>query len=360
MEWRRLKLAHHKARQKEIITIVVLICCICISGCSANKYEEHKREAFALDTIITLTAYGGKNVDKAIDEAIYRIQEIEEHMSTTIDDSDISKINKNAGKAPVIVHKDTLYVLDKALEYCSMSNGMFDITIYPLIKLWDIKSEHPRVPSAEEIQGALKYVDYKKIVVDRDKNSVYLMEKGMGIDLGAIAKGYAADEVTRIFKKYGIEHALINLGGNIMAIGNKVDGSKWNIGVQNPRTSKGNEGYFAVLEVSDSAVVSSGDYQRYMVKIYEETGKRYHHIFDPKTGYPADKGIIATTVISPLSIDADALSTCLFVMGYEGFNIIDELEGVDALLVSTDKKVTLSKKFSVPINITDREYGYKK
>ncbi len=182
----------------------------------------------------------------------------------------------------------------------------------------------------------------------------------MAIDLGSIAKGYAGDEAARILKENGIAHGLINLGGNIVAIGSKEDGSPWRIGIQNPRMDESKDGqrrHVAVVEAVDKSVITSGDYERYMVEIYEKTGERYHHIFDPSTGYPAKSGVISVTVVSESGIDADAWTTSLFVMGVEeGLKLINELESVDAMFITEDKKIYFSKGFKDQVSDIHGDY----
>ena len=346
-------------RYRQICALVIAIFLLgaILQGCArATGVREYHNDIFALNTWVNIRIYAGKNGPDILDKAIKRIEEIENRMSVTIQGSDVSRINSNAGKQPVKVHDDTFAVIKKALEYAEKSNGAFDITIYPIVKLWGITSEHPRVPTESEIQDKLELVDYRNVVIDEEEKTVYLKEPGMGIDLGAIAKGYAADEVARILKKEGVVHALINMGGNVVAMGGKPNGQPWRIGVQDPR-AEGARRHIAVIEVMDGSVVSSGDYERYIVDVYKKTGKRYHHIFDPSTGYPANSGLMATTVVAPYSIDADALSTIVFIMGAErGLEIVEEMEGVDALAITLDKKIYTSKGLKGKLIVTDKEY----
>ncbi len=338
-----------------------LVVSITLIGCTQIGMKEYTKNIFALDTYITLTAYGRRNTPKILEKAAQRIEEIENRMSTEIDTSDVALINKNAGISPVEIHDDTFYVIERALWYCNMSDGAFDITIYPIVKLWDINGDNPRVPEKEEIQEVLALVDYTKVILDREKKTVFLSAPNMGIDLGAIAKGYAADEVVRILEEGGIEHGILNLGGNISVIGNKPDGTLWNIGIRDPREEETGSQYLAIAKISDCSIVSSGDYERYIKDIYEKTGIRYHHIFDPKTGYPADSGLIGTSVISKRSIDADALSTCLFVMGQErGLDFLKNVEGSSGICIDSAKKIYISSGMDDVLEITSEEYRLEK
>ncbi|MBM7582529.1 thiamine biosynthesis lipoprotein [Caldicoprobacter guelmensis] len=333
--------------------LAILLLCVTLQGCTkVETLKEYRKDIFALNTWVNIRLYAGKDGPTILDKAVKRIEEIENRMSVTIPDSDVSRINSNAGKQPVKVHDDTFEVIKKALEYAELSNGAFDITIYPIVKLWGITSEHPRVPTEAEIKDKLKFVNYKDVVLNEDQKTVYLEKEGMGIDLGAIAKGYAADEVARILREQGVTHALINMGGNVVALGGKPDGRPWRVGVRNPR-SENMQSHITIIEIMDGSVVSSGDYERY----FEQGGKRYHHIFDPSTGYPANSGLMATTVVAPKSIDADALSTTVFIMGAEkGLQLVDKLEGIEALAVTFDKKIYASEGLKGKLTVTDKEY----
>jgi len=340
--------------------IVIVICLLLLSilnGCAfGDKEKEHSKNVFALNTWINIRIYAGREGPKILDRAVQRIDEIERRMSITIEDSDVSRINSNAGIQPVKVHDDTFKVIEKALEYSRLSEGTFDITIYPIVQLWGITSEHPRVPSDEEIRERLRLVDYRKVVLNKEEGTVYLQEKGMGIDLGAIAKGYAADEVVRVLKQAGVKRALINMGGNVIVLGKKPNDQPWRIGIQDPR-SDGVRRHIAVVEAVNESVVSSGDYERYIEDVYKKTGVRYHHIFDTSTGYPADSGLMATTVVAENSIDADALSTIVFVMGADkGLDIVEQLGNSEAMAVTVDKKIYTSRGFDKRLTVTDEEY----
>ncbi|TYQ16512.1 UNVERIFIED_CONTAM: thiamine biosynthesis lipoprotein [Acetivibrio alkalicellulosi] len=333
-------------------SVVVILLLILQSGCMYNQ-NEIKRDLFALNTIINITVYGNKTTEKVLDEAIGRLYEIENRMSATISGSDVELININAGKIPVKVHDDTFFVVQKALEYSEITDGAFDISIYPLVKLWDIGSYTRKVPSEEEITKTLELVDYKKIKLDVDERTVYLEKEGMAIDLGGIAKGYAIDEVKGILKRGGIKHGIIYMGGDISVIGSKPDSTHWRIGIQDPRYDNEGTRYFAVVEKSDRSIVTSGDYERYM----EVDGVRYHHIFHPHTGYPVDSNLMSLTVVAQTSIDADALSTALFVLGVDdGLNVIEELNEIDIVAVTKDKKVYFSKRLENKINIVKDDY----
>lgn len=307
-----------------------------------------------MGTIISLKYYG-KDGEKAIEESIKKIDEIEKSMSLNIEDSEILKINKEAGIKSTVVSDFMMEVIERALYYGQLSEGCFDISIRPVDALWAIGTENERVPEKNEIDEALKRVNYKNIEIDKEKSSVYLKEKGMAIDLGGIAKGYAADELVDILKKYKIDSAMINLGGNLYVYGSKDGKEALNIGVQDPKKTQGE--YFGVVKVKDKSVVTSGNYERY----FEKDGKRYHHIINPSTGYPSENGIISSTIISDKSIDGDALSTATYVMGVEkAMNLIESIDGVEAIIVTDDNKIYTSSGINKSnFNITNKEYSHE-
>jgi len=290
-----------------------------------------------MGTIITVKAYG-KNADKAADKVFKRISELEEILTVNDTGSEIDDLNDMAGIVEVKLSSDSLYVLNKAKEYAELSEGAFDVTIGPLVKAWNIGTDNPRVPLKDEIDELLKLVDFRDLKIDNANHTAYLARRGQMVDLGGIAKGYAGDEAIKVLKENGIESALVNLGGNVVVLGSKPDGNLWTVGIQNPREAAGK--YLGTISVRDKAVVSSGDYERYFMK----DGVRYHHILDPRTGYPADSGLISTTIIADSAIDADALSTSVFVLGLEnGMKLVESLDGVEAVFVTEDKKVYVTE-----------------
>ncbi|NJD03961.1 MAG: FAD:protein FMN transferase [Ruminiclostridium sp.] len=305
---------------------------------------EHKEDQiqvtktfYSLGTLIRLKLYGGDS-RSAIEEAQERIFEIDDKMSAFKRDSEITKINDNAGGPAREVSEDTLFVIRKAVWYSKLSSGAFDPTIRPLVNLWGIRTEHAKIPDEKEIHEALSLVNYKDIIIDEKNHTVKLNNANQSIDLGSIAKGYAADETADIFHKNGVESAIIDLGGNILALGNKPpDGTEWEIGIQDPWGARGD--YIGAVKVINKSVVTSGSYEKY----FSSSGKRYHHILDPRTGYPSENGLVSVTIISDFSIDGDALSTCIYIMGIEkGMKLIKSLEGLECILVTEDRRILTS------------------
>nr|WP_245641366.1 FAD:protein FMN transferase [Thermovenabulum gondwanense] len=304
-----------------------------------------------LDTLIQITAYGD-NAESAINSAFDRIAEIHNKMNVNDEESEISSINKLAGRGFAKVSQDTFYVIQKGLYYSSLSHGKFDITIGPLVKLWGIGTERARVPDKNVIESVLPLINYQDVIIDQEKKEVMLKREKMALDLGAIAKGYAADEVMRILKENGIKSAVADLGGNIYVLGTKPNGKSWRIGIQNPFKQRGIT--FATIEVKDKTIVTSGTYERFFV----ENGKKYHHILDTKNGYPVENGLVSVTIIGDTSIDCDALSTTTFALGLkEGMKLIENIKGYEAIFVTQDKKVYVTSGVNnYNFTITDEEF----
>lgn len=323
------------------------------SGCGEKINKPITETIYALGTVIDIQIYD-EDLDKAkkaIQESVKRVTEIENKMSVNKDTSEVILVNQSAGENSVQVSPDTFYVLQKAKVYSDLSDGAFDLTIEPIVKLWGIGTDHARVPQPEEIDSILKLVNYKDVKLDESIHRVQLNREGQAVDLGAIAKGYAGDEIKRILIENGINTAFINLGGNVVALGTKLDGSSWRIGIQNPLDERGN--HIAVVEVENKTVVTSGNYERYFIK----DNRRYHHIINPKTGYPAEEGIISSTIVTDQSIDADALSTSVYVLGLEkGMKLIQGLDNVEAAIITEDKKVYVTEGLKEKFKITNNEF----
>ncbi|PAB57235.1 FAD:protein FMN transferase [Anaeromicrobium sediminis] len=336
---------------KRLILLIIGISII-FSGCS-KKVEPIKRQTYALGTIIDFTLFeeDEDKANKAIDRAISRINEIEKNMSTNIGESEISSVNKYAGQRRVKVSDDTIYVIKRALEFGKISDGKFDVTILPLIKAWNIGTDKERIPPKEEIEYLIKNIDYKNVEVNDETNEVYLKSKEMGIDLGGIAKGYIGDEVRKIFKEDGIDSAVVSLGGNVTLVGKKIDSSDWKVGVQNPESPRGS--HIGVIQAGETNIVTSGNYERY----FEKDGKRYHHILDPESGYPAENGVISTTIITIDGVSADALSTSIYLLGLEeGMKLIESLSNVECIIVTEDRNVYSSSGIKGKFNLTDDNF----
>ena len=317
-----------------------------LAGCSKTVQS---RSEFMLSTICAVTLYD-EGTPQAYQDVFARLGEIESRMSVFIEGSDLDRINKAAGIEAVEVHSDVFYVIERAVYYAELSGGAFDPTVRPLVAIWDIGGKNPRVPAPEELDKVLPLVNWRDIELDRNSNSVFLKRPGMALDLGAIAKGYAADEAAAIIKKAGISQAMINIGGNILTVGEKKDGSPWMIGIRDPLDTSG--AYIGIARTKGKTLVTSGVYERFFMS----EGKRYHHLFSPALGYPADNGLLSVSVITDVSIDADALSTAIFVMGYEnGRAFVESLDGVEAIFVFEDRSIYLTG--GVDFILVNENYG---
>ncbi|AQR96214.1 FAD:protein FMN transferase [Clostridium saccharoperbutylacetonicum] len=338
------------------IIIVALIIAIATYVVNKNKKESEEtivREFYGLGTIIRLRV-DGKNGEKAIQEAVDRLNIIENKMSVFKEFSEVSMINKNAGVSGQEVSSDTFFLIKRAVEYSELSEGTFDPTIMPIVSLWRIGSDNPRMPSKREIERTLKLVNYEDIIINEKSHSIGLKHRNQAIDVGGIAKGYAADEVKNVFENHKINSALIDLGGNIYALGTKPDKNLWNVGIQNPFDTRGE--HIGVISVENKSIVTSGNYERYFTK----GGKIYHHIIDPKTGYPSESEVISSTIISDHSIDGDGLSTGVYIMGLEkSIKLIESLKGIDAIFITKNKEVYATSGIKNSFNITNTEFIYK-
>jgi thiamine biosynthesis lipoprotein len=269
------------------------------------------RNVFALGTVCTLNLYED-GTDELYSRLVARLNEIERIFSVSLSGSEISRINQNAGIAPVEVSEETIALLGKACYFALKTDGAFDPAIGPLVDLWGIGTDYPRVPLQEEIDALLPLVDWRNIEYDTEARTVFLPQKGMKLNFGGIAKGYAADELIAIIGSANVKRAIIDLGGSSVYVwGKKPDGAKWRVGVKNPDNPEG--GPAIRLDIDSNTVTSSGAYERF----FDQDGVRYHHILDPKTGRPANSGILSSTIVCESALAADALSTAVFVLGKE-------------------------------------------
>jgi thiamine biosynthesis lipoprotein len=275
--------------------------------------------------------------ERAIGAAFDEIKRVEDLM-TTWHESDITRINDNAGVAPVKVSPETLEVIEMAQKTSKMSGGVFDISFYAMHGIWKFDEDMvKKVPSAAEIRKRLALVDYRKILVDHDKSTVFLQKKGMGISLGGIAKGYAVDRAVAILVRAGFPDAIVQAGGDLMCSGSK-NGNPWVTGIRDPRGARGD--VFARMMLINHAFSTAGDYERFFIL----DGKRYHHIIDPRTGYPATKSR-SVTIYAPNAFIADAVDDAVFILGWQkGFEMLDKLDDVGAVVVDDKGKVHLSKR----------------
>ena len=318
-------------KRKLIIHLICALMAFCAAG-QANAADRVSRTGLLLDTAVTITLYGTSD-EAPLDRAFEMCAEYEALFSRTREGSDIYRIN-NANGAPVNVDPSTAELLNTALDYAALSGGAFDPSVEPLITLWNITSENPRVPEPADIVAACARVDWTGVSIE---DGCVRIRPGMGLDLGAIAKGYIADRLGDYLAQCDISGAIINLGGNVMTVGAKPDGSVFTVGVRKPFGENGE--IIGAVRLSDMSVVTSGIYERY----FEEDGILYHHIMDPYTGYPVNDDVYSVTIVSPHSVDGDALSTLCFVLGVNGgIDLVDGMEGVYAIYCMADGTLRFS------------------
>ncbi len=310
---------------------LLALCAALLSGCSAPEEASGLTYTDTLfDTVITIQILD--DADESVLEGCKELcVDYDKKFSYTDKESEIYQIN-HAGGLPVEVSDDTVKLLEEGIRYSELSDGAFDLTIGAVSGLWDFHGEDSTVPDDGAIENALPHVNYRNIQIQG--NQVWLSDPESALDVGAIAKGYIADRLKDYLTDQGVGSALINLGGNVLAIGEKPDGSPYNIGIQKPFDEGGQP--ITSVQVSGQSVVTAGTYQRY----FKQEGKLYHHILDPQTGYPCENGLASVTVITGSSLSADALSTTCFLLGYEkGSALIRQIDGAEAIFISDENKI---------------------
>ena len=319
--------------------VLFLIFCFIFTGCTSTPAEPISRTGFYFDTVINITIYD-KSDETLLDSCMKMCSHYDNLLSTTKENSDIWNINHAGGK-PVKVDPETILLLQKALFYADLTNGRFDPTIGGVSSLWNFSGNTPGpVPDKKKIAEALEHVSYKNILLDSSAGTVTLSDPLTRLDLGAIAKGYIADQLKKYLKKEGVASAIINLGGNVLLVGNKPDGSDFTVGIQKPFAD--NSTYIAAVSASDCSLVSSGSYERY----FEQDGKMYFHILDSATGYPVDTDLVGVTILSDQSVDGDGLSTACFILGLDkGMKLIESIPGTEAAFITKDEHLHYSSGF---------------
>ena len=318
---------------KKVLCIMLAAAMLLLSGgCGAEKELPKRSEVgFYLDTVITMTAY--TEDEQALKDAMAECGRYERLLSRTIEGSDVWRINHAEGE-PTEVSDDTLAILRRAAEISEKSGGAFDITIAPASTMWDFTSGKAELPDAAALAEAAARVDYTRVRLD---GNTVTLPAGMMIDLGGIAKGYIADRVKAFLEERGVKHAILSFGGNIVAIGKKPDGSDWKVGIQDIDRPTGE--YMLVAANRGGSTVTSGIYERG----FTLDGVRYHHLLNPKTGWPEQNELASVTILSESSMEGDALATAAFILGKEkGLEMIERLPGVEAVFIGRDREVTYS------------------
>lgn len=326
----RLKLA--------AIPFSVLFILSLLTSCNSSGTNEVYRETeFLFHTEVFIEAYG-KNAEKGIKVAIEKMATIDQAANSYSENSEVTRLNKAAGKQPIAVSKDIFDLLDYSLKMAEMTDGAFDPTVGPLVKLWQKANSEQTLPSAEQIQETLQLINYKNVIMNSDNMTVFLTEPGMSIDLGAITKGFAVEKGLEILKEAGITSGMIRAGGNIYTIGTKENGEAWQVGIRDPFNLENTIGY---LEPINQVVDTSGNYEQF----FTLDDKSYGHIIDPHSGYPAEKAA-SCAIITDRPALADALSTASFTLGTDkGIELIEAVPETEGIMIGKDGKHFMSSGF---------------
>lgn len=320
--------------------ILVMIAGGVLLSCGADRPELFKESRASMDTLVSVTVVSASEAEAraAIDQAFSTITSLGRQLDFFSPDSEVTAINRAAGERPVRVSPPVLDIIAKALSVSEQSGGAFDITIGPVSALWDFHAE--RLPDPAALRKALPLVNYKDVVLDAAQSTVFLKRKGMKIDLGAIAKGYAADRAVETLRERGITAGLVAVAGDIKAFGLKPDGSAWRIGIKNPRPAGASSAdeLLATTGLRDRAVSTSGDYERFFIR----EGVRYHHLIDPRTGYPVNH-CRGASVFSREGALADAFSTAVCILGPEKGMQLLHRTGIEGLIIGGDGAITVSE-----------------
>jgi thiamine biosynthesis lipoprotein len=305
------------------------------------------REFFAFNTVNRISAW---TADAGVlDEAVALCTRYEQIFSRTDSSSELARLNAARG-ALMEVSEELATLINASLGYCEASNGLFDVTLGIVVRLWDFKTQS--IPSAQQLTEALRHVDYRRVRVDGTR--VQIEDPQATLDLGGIAKGYIADQLIEMLKACGVESALVNLGGNVAVLGGKPDGFAWRVGLRRPKPSSTQAVMqsFAMVEVCNQSVVTSGIYER----TFEHAGRLYHHILDPRTGYPAVTDLLGASIVTTRSLDADGYTTALIVMGLDkALAFVESRADLEAVFVTTTGEVYASSGIGtiVPFKLLD-------
>jgi thiamine biosynthesis lipoprotein len=353
--------AFSKIDKLTIYCLLLVAYCLSLMISCTKQDQMYKESRVLMDTFCTITVVSPskEKAGEAIDAGFAEIKKLDKYLNNFEPDSEISTISREAGVKPVHVSEETLDIMKKTIGISDMTDGAFDPTIAPVLKLWKFSGRpaDPSLPHGDALKSALKHVGYRKIKINSQSSGIYLEDKGMELDLGGIAKGYAADRAVEAIKAKGIKAALVAIAGDIRGYGLSTAGNAWKVGIQDPRPENPNsekpwEDVFASVHLKDSAISTAGDYQRFFIK----DGKRYHHIIDPATGYPSDSGLISVSVIAPEGYMADGIDTAILILGAEKGMKLLESKGLDGILVTADKKVLLTGNLKDRIELLDKTY----
>ena len=323
----------HDKRKKIVLALILATIIVIITFLYNNYMKEPEpvaKSGFYFNTVIAIQLNDTTD-ETLIDDCFSLADTYEHYFSRTLKDSDVYRIN-HANGDPVSVHEETVELIRAGIKYGQLSNGSFDITIGALSDLWDIPNNDGVIPNENAIKKAAATVDYTQILVEG--NTITLKNPDAKLDLGGIAKGYAADKMKEYLNAHGSHEGFINLGGNVLSLGKKSDGTPYRIGIKKPFSEEGET--ITSVDIADKSVVTSGRYERY----FEKNGRIYHHILNPFTGYPYENDLNAVTILSDSSMEGDALSTICFALGMEkGMDFIKSMPDIDAIFIDTENLV---------------------
>ncbi len=333
--------------KKRICTVLAAVMLVSLTACGKTE-ELARQELFAMDTYMSLAAYG-EDGQEALAAAAREINRLEQELSRTVSTSDVYKLNESGS---AVVSEETANLLQNAMSYSAATGGLFDVTVAPLVSLWGITTDNPRVPSQSEIDALLPLVGSGHIHMD---GNAVTLDDGCAVDLGGIAKGYASDRVAQVLGQYAVTGAAVSLGGNVYVCGQKPDGANWSVAVQDPKNT---DSYAMTLELTDVFAVTSGGYQRYFTG---EDGTVYQHILDPRTGRPAQTDLLSVTVIGENGTMADAYSTALYVMGEQAACDFWRQSGgaFDLVLITADGRVLYTPGLADHISQKGADYDFQ-
>ena len=314
---------------------------VMLLGCANTANQTvYERTEIHMETAIEIRIFH-EDMSDVLDKAFEEVVRLEEVLTVNDDtvNSEVEEINVKAGIEPVAVSEQTFTLIQESLAFAHDSNGNLNIAIGPLTKLWNIGFEDANVPAEVEINDILPLLDYNEVVLNSNSRTVFLERAGMRLDLGGVAKGFMADEVSLLLKENGVTSAIINIGGDIFVLGGNPSGNHWNIGIRNPLSDPSDRGIIGTVSVSDMAVVTSGVYERYV----KQDDVIYHHVLDPQTGFPFDSDIVSVSIVAPSGFLGEVYTTITFALGIEaGLAYIESVPGVEALFISEDNGIYLT------------------
>ncbi len=321
--------------------LLIFLAILLLTGCADQEEQKNitpkSKMGFLMGTLVQVSIYDeidDEVGEEALSEAFGRIEELEAKLSSFLEGSEITRLNQYAGEDWVEVSPETFFILEKGKYYSELTAGLFDLTVGPLVKLWGIGTGEAKIPSAKALEEKINLVGFKELLLDETKRETKLARANMMVDLGGIAKGFAADETAKILRKYNITSAIINLGGDVLTLGGNTNGDPFKLGIQDPFGPIGE--FIGVYFLEDASLVTSGSYERYFI----EGGNYYHHLINPFSGYPGNNELVSVSVITKNSADGDALSTAAFLSGLEkGLELIKRVEHTEAIFITKDKKV---------------------